>query len=837
MFHNLTSHYNAYWNGNESFKEGVLELEKKVFDNYNVILPVYNYGKKTVAQSLNPYMDKAIEKASMVIQRHSMKFGGREYVRWIDDCYMLIGKSYFYKQELVSARRTFNFVDSEYPDNDVRFSAQVWLAKTYNQMEQFEKAEPLLKGLQEKADNGEIPYRIRKEIPLVLANTYILQENYEKAINPLYEGISLNTERDLVTRLKFILGQILQMNGDLDDASKQYLEVIKRNPPYEMAFQAKINLARSYDAQTGSSDQIVKTLKKMLKDSKNKEFLDQVYFALAEVAFKDQQDTLGINYLRLSVATSTKNPFQKTMSSLQLGDIYFEDSDYENAGAYYDTAMQSIPEDYPEIEIIKERADVLAELVDNLITVQLEDSLQYLAGLSEEARFDIIDNIIAEVIAEEQKQQEDELFRQQNMFDQQQGGFDAGNTQGAWYFYNMGTKSQGFNDFKQKWGNRKLEDLWRLSNKTVFSFEEQGEDLLAAGDSVPGDSTVMRSMDPKSRDYYLQNIPLTEDKMQASNAKLIDAFFNLGSLYREGLNDYPRSVESYLTLLQRFPDNKYLLESYYNLYKIYETLGDVENMNFYKNLILTNYPESDFAKVIENPNYFKELAEKQNEAAKLYEKTYNAFKDGQYFLVINYGDLAMTTYSDTNLLPKFEYLRALSLGKIEVVDTLAAALQQLVSNYPSSEVTPLAMNILKNIRGELQREEAEVEEVLVSPYEYNPEDPHFFVVIARRDSVNVSALKVRLSDFDKNYFSLRKLNINSILLDPKRQMVTVGNFVNASDAINYLEVIANDEYVFGNIRRINYQIFVVSTSNYPIFYNDKDVSVYLKFFDKYYKRK
>lgn len=840
MFHNLTSHYNAYWNGNESYKQGLAELEKKVYDNYNEILPVFLYGDKNDAKSLTTYMDKAIEKASMVIQQHSMKFGGKEYVRWIDDSYLLIGKAYFYKKEFVSARRTFRFVEAEYPENDIKYNAQAWLARTYNQMEQFEKAEPLLASLKEEAAKGKVPVKVKRLIPLILANTYILQENYEKAIAPLYDGIKINNKRDLVTRLKFILAQIQQKQENLDDASNLYLEVIKRNPIYEMAFQAKINLAKSYEAQSGNSEQINKTLKKMLKDSKNKEFKDQIYYALSEVAFKDGQDSLGIDYLKKSVASSQDNAFQKTTSALQLGEIYFDKNEYELSGAYYDTAMQAIPDDFPDYEKIKERADILGELIINLETVITEDSLQNLAGMTEEERLAVVDKIIEDYIAEEERKKEEEMRQQQLMLDNGQSGFDAGTSQGKWYFYNSGTKSQGFNEFKKRWGSRKLEDLWRLSDKTVFSFEEIAQNVKQ-NDSLGGDSAAIQSSDPRSREYYLQNIPLTEEQMNESNQKLITAFFNLGKLYREGLNDFEKSKSSFLSLLERFPENDHLLESYYNLYKIFEKENDIEKMDYYKDLIVSNYPESNFAKVILNPDYFKKLAENKNEAQQLYEKTYNAFKDEQYFLVINYCNDAIEAKSDSSLLPKFEYLRAISLGKVEVLDTLVIALQNIIKTYPKSEVTPMAENILKSIyqeNEEMRKDTAKKEDELIeTPYDYQPQQPHFFVIVANRDSVNISALKVRLSDFDKDYFSLRKLNINSILLDQKRYLVTVGNFANATDVMKYYNTILDDVYVFGNIRRINYQLFVVSSNNYPVLFNNKNTVQYLKFFEKYYIEK
>ncbi len=842
IYHNLTSHYNCYWNGNESYKEGKAELKKIIVDDYNKILPVFNYGTDPNAKTLNPYMDRAIEKASIVIQRHSMHFDGKEYCRWIDDSYMLIGKAYFYKQEYIGARRTFNFVIKEYSENEIKYDAMLWLAQTYNQMGEFEKSEALLNLFQSKDEKEFIKPKFLKKFPLIFANYYILQEKYDPAINYLYRGIELNSNKQLITRLKFMLAQIYHKENHLTQASKLYSQVIKRNPPYEMAFQAKINLAKTYDATSGDSKQINKTLTKMLKDIKNKEYKDQIYYALAEIALKDGNDTLGINYLKLSVSLSSNNDYQKVTSSLKLADIYFIIPEYENAQAYYDTVMQSLPEDFPNYEVIRNKALTLSSLVTNLSVIQLEDSLQYLASLSEEDRNAIVDNIIEKYIKDEEARIEQELLAQQDRGLSGQTDFTQDSRSGAWYFYNPQMLSSGYTEFVKNWGNRKLEDNWRLINKQIisFGFDEQ-EEIVA--DSIGVDSAIVVSTNPKDREYYLQNIPFTEEEIKISNDKIIDALFNLGGLYKEGLEDDKKSIESFEELLNRFPQNKYQLKAYYSLYKLYAEEGDQEKLDFYKNLIINKYPESDYAKVIQDPDYYKTMYAQHDLAAALYKNTYEAFTNEQYYMVINYSDNAISTYSDTALMPKFEFLRALSIGKIEVVDSLQTALNQLIKKYPESEVKPLAQDILDHLSGESSVSGEDGSEVsdedadFISPYIYDPNAIFFYMLIVKEKSVNLNALKVKISDFNKKYYRLEKLTINSILLDKNRHMITVGNFGNMEYAMGYFNTISKDEYVFSSLTPIDYKNFVISTENYPVFYKNKDTKQYSKFFEKNYLKK
>ena len=837
VYHNLTCHYNGYWNGNEKFKQGVRELEKNAKYNFHKVLPVTNYGTKEDASSLNQYMDIAIKKASIMIQRHSLYFHKKEYNRWIDDCYMLIGKSYFYKKEFSNARRTFKFIINDYDKETVKYEAMLWLARTFIQMEEFEKAQSYLDLIKSKMGKDDMTNSVIKDFPLVYANFYILQENYSSAMAYLYDGIDLNTKKQLVTRLKFILAQIYEKENDLTEASLLYKEVFKRNPDYDLAFQAKINLAKCFESGSGNSKLIVKTLNKMLKDPKNEDYRDQIYYVLAEVELKKNNDTLAINYLVLSVSTSVNNNFQKASSALTLAQLYFDVPEYENAQAYYDTAMQFLPEDYPNYETIEAKTKILSEIVENLIVIQLEDSLQNLASMSEEDRNAVIDKLIAQVALEEQKRREEEQRIQQDQSFARTNDFSRreGQKSGAWYFYNPTTLSFGLTEFNKKWGRRKLEDLWILSNKRVTSFGDDEE--LTPLDSLSSDSVAVVSTDPLKRDTYLQYIPLTEEQIIVSDEKIANSYFQLGRLYDQGLEDFFEAINSYEKLLDEYPENDFLLLTYYNLYKLYEKIGNQTKVEFYKNLLIEKFPDSDYAKIIIDPNYYKELEAEKNKALVLYDETYSAYKDGDYYLVINNSDDAFAVYNEPKeILAKFKYLKALSIGKVDIVDSLTSQLKQLIDTFPDTEVTPLAKDLLEYIEGpqitedDITQEEKQANEL----YIYEPKEVHLFVLIVNGMEVNINAVKVRISDFNGKHFSLKDLTINSILLDKDHHLITVGNFENSEDALIYYNAIRKDTYIFSNLLTDNYSSFVISTKNYPVFYKSKDITVYELFFKREY---
>lgn len=847
VYHNLTAHYNAYWNGNESLEEGEREMDNIIEDNYYEILPVYNYGKKQQAQNLNPQMDRAIEKASKVIKLHSMRFRNKEHVQWIDDSYMLMGKAYFYKQEYISARRTFEYIVQNFPEEPIRFNAMLWIAKTGIGMEQWEKARTMLDLIQSKMDKIEIPGDVRKKLPLVNAQYHILQDNHDQAIRYLKGSLDYKQPRKMENRCMFILGQIYQEHDAYAKASDYYHQVIKNNPSYKLAFNARINMARSYDKESGNKELIVEELEKMLKDPKNEEYRDQVYYALAEIALRDNNDTLAITHLRKSVAVSVSNDLQKAMSSQKVADLYFEIPKYEMAQAYYDSMMMFLPQDYPNYEQLEERTGTLTELVDNLQVIEHQDSLQNLANMSEKQRKAIVDKLIAEYRAEQKRKKEEERAQQMNTskmrgmgsHNMQRG---MGTSGGKWYFYNTQALSFGHTEFVKIWGDRKLEDNWRLSNKKAMNFD-MGDELAATGDTSQADTTNLES-DPLKAETYLQYIPTTEEQLAESNKKISDALFNVGMIYKEDLENPEKSSKAFDQLVKRYPEYEKILRAYYHNYKNNQKLNNQSKAGLYRNKIISEFPDSEYAKFVENPNYFKELEKVKERLHTLYMETYDAFLAGQYDMVEIYSTDALENFEDTELKPKFEYLRALAIGKKHGEDTLKVVMNKLVSDYPDSEVAPLASNMLailfgvnldeKEGSGEEGSGKGVKEEELKSIYSYEPASTHFYVLLVDSRKVKVNATKVKLSDYNGKYNKLDDLNINSIILKDNWHMITINSFNNHQKALDYYNAIDGNEYVFSDIQEGEFHHFVISANNYPVFYRDKDADEYLHFFKNQY---
>lgn len=891
VYHNLTAHYNAYWNGNESLKEGVNFLNKNNKDNYSKVLPVYSFGTFDEAQKVVPQMDRAIEKGAKVIKLHSIYIKGKEYVNWIDDAYLLIGKANHYKQDYRAATRTFNFIINQYKNNPIKYDAMIWLALSSTQLGEYGVAQSNLDQVNNKINLGKAPKYLLRDFNTAYANFYVKQENYTPAIDYLIPAIKLNKKKDTKTRLRFILAQIYQLNGDLAKASENYHLVIKKNPPYEMAFNAKINMAMCYDAATGDSKTLEKRLVKMLKDQKNKEYLDQIYYALAEVALRNKDYNKAVEYLKLSVSSSTGNNYQKAISALKLADLYFDRTEYEKAQAYYDSTIMFLPKTHDKWEVIKSKADVLNELVKNINIVRVEDSLQYMAKLKPSERDMIINNAIAAILKEEQKKAEEENANRQALNVLQSGNQNKGNTQGAageWYFYNTSAMSFGFTEFKKKWGKRKLEDLWRISNKQTFEFSEDMKNKDKSSDD-PND-TLAAVTNPKNRNFYLKNLPLTEEKMKISNEKIQEALYNTGFIYYEGLKDLNKAREAFDTLLYRYPNGIKTASAYYQLYRLYGDLENKSKRDYYKNLIIQNYPESDYAKILSDPEYYKQLQKKKNESNILYEETYQAFLNANYNKVINNFNIASEKYSTSPVFPKFSYLETLSRGKIFGKDTLVASLHRFINTFKGHEIIPLAQAVLdfvnkgneismagsstsinsnennKPKKPSVKKEEQPLKtetptnnkaneatqltahkeadtsniqntkpkKIENSLYKFDSKTTHFFILIVDASKVNINVLKVKISDFNRKHYASNNLTVTSVIYNQNTHLISVEQFMNAGDAINYYKSITADSYIYSNLNKENSADFVITTENFTTFYKLKDIDGYKKFFESAY---
>lgn len=859
-YHNLTSHFNVWWNGDQSVKAGEQQLKERTKNDYTQILRMYNYGTREDGLALNESMDRAIQKGSICVQKHSMKFNQRERVKWIDDSYLMMGIGHFYKHDYIAAKRTFDYVAAQYDYNNIKYSANLWLAKTYIETEQYTKAEALLQSLQVKlAETDDVPKDVIRSFDYVMADYYIATKKYGNAIPHLYNGMLFCKDRNLNTKALFVIGQIYYQQNDYQQAAEVFNKVIKRNPDYELSFESKLYLAKAFNAEEGGEGKLMKMFEKMLKDSKNTEYLDRIYFAMADVELKAGHRGAGEDYLKKSVAKSTNNQRQRANSSLLLANLLFDDADYIPSQAYYDTAMQSIDKTYPGYDSLINRSAVLTELVQNLVIVQTQDSLLRLAKMDSVSRNAIIDKVIANYQAEQERMQKEAELKE--LSDIANAGMKVDEvpttapTQSRdWYFYNEQALTQGNTAFLKKWGRRELADNWRISDKQSISFLEGngGDTAYEDGEMKEGEEEGAeekkepeKSYLPTDRGYYLKDIPFTEEQQTESNQNMAVALYNIGLIYMDKLNDYPRSLEAFGELDKRYPGNENEVKSWFAMHRIYENQKEQTKSDMYKYRIIDKYPDTDFAKIILDPDYFAKQAQNQNVIAGLYEQTYEAFNAKKWRTVKRNVLQAHEQYADdTVYMAQFDFMNAIARGKTEKIDTLGWELYRLVKKYPNSQVKPRALDMLQ-LLNEKYHLNIDLSDVATDnakpkkeyPYNYNPDSQHFVVIIADSKAVRLDPLKVRISDFNKKQFRMKKFVVKSLMFENRKNLVSIGNFDNETEAREYITAMFFNEYIFGGLSENDYTVLYISTENYPTFYKNKNIDEYNEFLEEFTPKK
>ncbi|MBL4592671.1 MAG: hypothetical protein JKX68_02525 [Flavobacteriales bacterium] len=595
-----------------------------------------------------------------------------------------------------------------------------------------------------------------------------------------------------------------------------------------MMFNAKISRALSFDPESGEQKDIKKMLSRMVRDGKNAEFLDQIHYALADIAFKEKNEPLGIDHLQKSAALSVSNDKQKALSYLRLGELFYSKPLYMESQAYYDSCLTVLPEDYSRYETIYDRSKSLTRLVENIIIVQEEDSLQKLAN-DEGYRNKIVEELVQKAIDEEErKKAELENDNEFNTFNNNSTIGSSIPNSGKWYFYNNTTLGFGFTDFRKNWGNRKLEDNWRRSNKeTVASFEEDLENDLDTSDS---DSTKVKINEKTTAEYYLQYIPLTDKMMNVSHNKIIESLYALGNIYREDFQDYKNSIISFEDLITRYDTCRYKLPSWYNLYRISLLIDDDAMKQKYQNLILNNYPESEYARIIQDPSYNKVTRENRKRVDNYYSIVFNLYSDELYNKVLVRCEKAKSIFADNHLQDHFDFLAAMATGHINTIDTFKLALENVITLHPQSEVSVEAKRILELIKKGIK---VDVEETTtVIPYNHVFDSEFNFVVVVPGKDNKANKYKVDISNFNSKYYSDKTFKISNIFVDPLNRLIIIKSMDGYDTAIDYFKSfkLNNDNLKDLNIK--GYQYFLISKKNFALFYKNKDIKGYTTFFNE-----
>lgn len=849
-YHNLTAKYNVYWNGKEAMKEGVDKLEKSHSDDYEEILDVFPVGSSESAKSVYPQMDRAIEKGGVTIAKHSMLIKGKEYVATIDDAYMLIGKAHFYKRDYVQALEMFNYVVKQYKTKDIRFDGYMWLIRTNSELARFKDGEKILTLLEEEK---KFPKKKIPELAAVKADYFIKKGNFDLAKDQLRVAINKTKRRKSKTRYTYILAQLYEELNNQDSAYYFYSQVLKKNSPYVMEFNARINRALMASAKSGNIDAIKKELIKMSKDDKNVDYFDRIFYALGDIALEEGNEDLALEYLKKSVASTTQNITQKAVSYFTIADLYFDKPQYELASAYYDSSIAILDPKHEQFQRVSARQLSLAELVKNIRIIELQDSLLELSQLSDLELDALIAEIVEKVRDEEEQRRFEEANRpsaqqELNQLNQSQSNGLA-TTGSGWYFYNTTALSFGANNFRQLWGERKLEDNWRRSNKRSNALSQiESEE----GDSL--DATTAQLMDPA---FYKKGIPRTEAEIDSANQKIQDAYYDLGTIYKEQLSENQRAIKEFETLLKRYPTGKWNLETYYQLYRLYKAEGDERKAQEYANLILRKFPDSEYAKILKDPKYLEKLEAMRGRLGTMYDMAFDNFQKGEYERVIEAADSALTKFKEDEILSKFALLKVMAIGATEKLIVYRKALEDYISKYTAATEKERAEELLAYVKGLMgetvpeekseskpeakseekaegkSEEEKKKEEEVKVDYTFDESSKHYYAVVVA-DLPDLAAMKTKISNFNSTMFSVENLNIKNLKFSSNEDLIFVQGFGETKKAMDYYEVIKSDTTVFEGVDLSKTAQFIISQDNFGKFYQSKQIPPYIQFFNKNY---
>ncbi len=871
-YHNLTSYYNILFNGKESYNEGINRYEENYQFDFTRRLPVFIYGNEKLSGNIKPQMERAIEKASKLVRLHSITakpenleqkrkltkeekeyYSKSEFNRFVDDSYLLMGKAYFWLMDYSTASKLLEYAANEFKNEEMGYKTKVWLIRSYIQLQKYREASEILKKSEEVE---QMPEQIRSEFNATYADYFLKQDQPAQAIPFLRKAIKFCGDKSKKTRYSFILAQIMEETDQPRKAFEQYDKVIEMKPDYRMKFNASLKKAWLYQLAGIEGKEIKQELDKMLKDDKNSDYKDQIYYALAKIARQENRVEEAIKNFKLSARNSKDNQNQQGLSYLELADIYFARKSYENAQAYYDSAVTFLESDYPGYTDLYIKNKYLTKLVSNLNVIDRQDSLQRVAQMSESKRNELINKLIKQYKAEEQaKKQKDLQARQQqnNRLTQSQLNELRNRNSSSWYFYSQTAVERGKVAFQQKWGARELEDNWRRSNKRSSQFEDFAE-------AEKAEKEEKEQMPKTNRKYYLRDLPLNDSLMEVSHQKIQQAYLDVGMTYMNDLENNPKAIEAFKELNERYPDNKYQLTSYYYLYKLYKEEGNSNLANEYKNKIIREYPESNHAKILKDPDYFKKLEQEQNEIEKFYNETLKAYRNGNYNKVIQNFSFARENFNSQDYLARFDFLETLSKGKTEDIITYRKSLEELIKKYPGTEIAEVSGDMLaylnkteleqlrqhfsqnkvrkeKQGKGDNENEQKETKEPQEdepeTDYKSDDEDQYYFVVVANTEKIDINRLIFDLINFNLDYFLQKDYNTSSKKFNEYYTVVSVKRFETLESVREYYDILQKKkDRVFSEIDPSDYNFFYISVKNYLTLLEKKSIIEYIKFFDK-----
>lgn len=826
-FHNTTARYNAYFLARERMKEVEAQIKKKNIDDYNKVLKVFPVIDKSTASGLKSDLDYIIEKAALPVNKHKNS-------KWVDDSYNLIGKARLYHKEYKLATETFKYVNTKSKDKNARHAAMILLLRTFLDSLQIENARAVndyLKKEKVTTTNAAGLYMTR-------AALFHVEEDYDKMRANLEKSVKYIKKKEDRARVYFIIGQIYQEQEELEKAYENYSKVFKNNPPYELFFYARLYLGQVTNLESGSDKKKMdKYFKKLLKDLKNVEYRDKIYYEMGKYEHKQSNYSKAIEHFQSSLKENG-NPFQKARTYLALGKLYYDDlRNFKVSKLYYDSTASHWDKTDKDYESIVARQKILDEFVGYLEIIEREDSLQRLAKMSPAELDKFFDKILIEEAIQKQKEQEALKEKQKeaknaaNMAALNQAelpSVTASSTK-EWYFYSASAVATGHADFTKNWGNRKLEDDWRRSAKqTGIEFNEDSSTQKQAATVTPEKQAEDSLATVKARkEKMMQDIPSTPALIDSSNAKVEVAMYEVGKIYHLKLDEPKNAVKTFKTHIDRFPSSEYKPEIYYLLYLIYKSLNDQEYSTFL-NLLRTQFPNSTYARIIKNPNYLAEHKAMNLEAGRHYKQAFELYKARDYISSDSMVQQINRTYPENDIKDKLQFLSVLNKGATQSPLAYRDLANKFINDYPDSPLIPRAQELIATLDTYIEEQQKQgytIQDQIKFLKNFD-QQPHSFLCTVD-NKMNTGYLS---KEFKR--YTTGKTDPEEFTFSDSTSAILIHGFENREKAQDFLDRIQNEKK-FKNLEPL-IQPVIISSDNLKILKQSGNTAAYLEFFKKHY---
>lgn len=876
---NLTARYNYIYNANIRLEDYVSTLYGSFQDNYNELLPVHLSPQKFNPANLSVSSDeKALED---IITKSRTIITDKSLSNYLDDAYLLMGKSEFYKGNFFLAAEYFGYVVKTYSENQLSLiDALDWQARTQIQLNDLKLAATAVDSLQKHLEGLK---KHPAEPVATLAQMSIALGQTKAAIPYLEAAIRESKRKRNTIRWHYILGQLYQQAQDYAPAAEHYRKVQSSNAGFDLYFNARLNLLEVDALRSGNPSGTEEQLLSLLKDEKNQEFSDQIYYKIAQYHQAQRSYAPAIAYYNKAIAAATTNKTLIGMANLQLAELSVsQQRAYLQAKRYYDLALSSLPKNYPGYDLILKKSQNLSYLASRQELIETEDSLQMLAALPEANREIRARQILFPVLTDTAT----------TASAAPASIAAAPPKNGTFYFQNQVAMERGYADFIRRWGNRKLEPNWRQSIRNNASNTQQTLSLDPVTLQQHDGLVPQNTSDSIKLANYLASIPVNSQMLRASNERIVNAYVELASFYEQELKASEEAAAIYERLLEQYPDNSQLAAINYSLYLIYKDV-DKEKAERYKQALVNNHASSIYARIILDPDYRIDQNVRELELSNNYNTLFERYLKGDFTGVIALADQQLISSPQSKLAPQLAYLKGIAIGRTKPVDQLIQAFQAIQTTYAGdSLIVPLVNDHLNYINAHL----AEFKRRRIALVDFDPNEPRFiaqrsanvqqsttnpsannlathpavssntpqhakqtvidpavsktsqganmpfskaasstwyFVVDVEDASIRLSTSRFGIGQFTRGNYPESDLRHQLVEFD-NDQLIYVGNFSNFEAAKAFQDRIAPQMNRIMRIRPTLFNTFIISKENFDIIKSKSLLNQYLEFYKNTY---